>query len=101
MIMLVGLHGVRDWSAFEAMAKQARESGEFADNDQRMGIVETKSYRRVDGSGIVVTHVFKNLESAQAYKMQMESAETQERMGAAGAILPIEFSLIEEINLLG
>jgi hypothetical protein len=96
----MGSHGVRDSSAFEAVAKHAREAGEFADHDQRIGLLETKTYRPVDGNGVVVAHVFKDLESAQAHKMQMESAETQERMEAAGAIMPIELSLVEAISFL-
>ena len=97
MITLIGLHGVTDMDAFNEAARAARESGELTGMQQKMGVVETSSYRQVDGSGVVVTHKFNDLETAQNYKNMMESAELQARLEQMGGILPATFWLVEEM----
>ena len=97
MVTLIGSHGVTDMDAFEAAVKAARESGESAGMIEKMGVLETHSYRQVDRSGVVVTHKFNDLESAQNYKNFMESAETQARLKQMGGILPVALWLVEEM----
>jgi hypothetical protein len=97
MITLIGSHGVTDIEAFEAALKASRESGESAGILQKMGVVKTHSYRQVDGSGVVVIHKFNDLETAQNYKILMETAETQARLEQMGSILPASFWIVEEM----
>jgi hypothetical protein len=54
-------------------------------------------YRMVDGSGVIVTHKFNDLETAQAYKNMMESAEMQAGLEQMGAKLPLTIWIAEEI----
>jgi hypothetical protein len=54
-------------------------------------------YRMVDGSGVIVTHKFNDLETAQAYKNMMESAEMQAGLEQMGAKPPLTIRIAEEI----
>ena len=54
-------------------------------------------YRMVDGSGVIVTHKFNDLETARAYKNMMESAEMQAGLEKMGAKLPLTIWIVEEL----
>jgi hypothetical protein len=93
MITLFGQHGVTDFEAWKRGGEEFRE-GDF---NEQWGIVETSMYRTVDSSGVIVTHDFNDLESAQYYKNMMESAETQARLDQMGAKLPLTIWLAEKM----
>jgi hypothetical protein len=93
----IGSHGVTDIGAFEAAVKASRESGESTALLQKMGVVESSYYHQVDGSVVVVTHTFNELETAHNYRSMMESPEIQQRLERMGGILPVTFWLVEEM----
>jgi hypothetical protein len=94
MITLFGQHGVAD---FEAWKRGAEANMGDPDRNAQFGIVESSMYRTVDGSGVIVTHKFNDLEAAQAYKKMMESAETRAMLEQMGAKLPLTVWIAEEI----
>jgi hypothetical protein len=54
-------------------------------------------YRMVDGSGVIVTHNFNDVESAEKYKNMMESAEVRAQLEQMGATLPATIWIAEEL----
>jgi hypothetical protein len=53
--------------------------------------------RMADGNGVIVTHKFNDLETAQKYKKMMESAESKTMLEQVGAKLPLTIWIAEEI----
>ena len=94
MITLFGQHGVTDFEAWKRGAEAARSD---PDRSAQWGLGESSMYRMVDGSGVIVTHKFNDLETAQAYKKMMESAEMQAGLEQMGAKLPLTIWIAEEV----
>jgi signal recognition particle GTPase len=94
MITLFGQHGVKD---FEAWKRGAEANMSNQDRNAQMGIVESSMYRMADGSGVIVTHKFNDLETAQNYKKFMESAESKTMLEQMGAKLPLTIWIAEEM----
>ena len=94
MITLFAQHGVSDFEAWKRGADAARSN---SDRSAQFGIVESSMYRMVDGSGVIVTHKFNDIEAAQKYKQTMESEETKSRLEQMGASLPITIWLAKNI----
>jgi hypothetical protein len=94
MITLFGQHGVADYDAWKQAA--GAMSGD-SDRNAKWGIVESSMYRMVDGSGVIVTHNFNDVESAEKYKNMMESAEVRAQLEQMGATLPATIWIAEEL----
>ena len=79
MVTLFGQHDVTDYKTwkrnFDAMA---------GENSAEWGIAETRTYRTVDGSAVIVAHTFNTLEDAQNHKNRMELMPEDKIRGNGG-----------------
>lgn len=96
MITFFIRHGVTDFDTWKSSV-DASLAATPAEARQEMGMVETRFYRQVDGSGVIVVHKFKDLASAQKHKAMLEAAETQAHLEQTGVVLPMTIWLAEEI----
>jgi signal recognition particle GTPase len=90
MVTLIARHSVQD---FKAWKRVADAGGSDSERIAQWGIGESHMYRTADGSGVIVTHEFNDLESAQAYKKMMESAEGKAMLKQTGAKLPLTLTI--------
>lgn len=93
MITLFVSHEVSDykkWKSFFGMGiSQATENH---------GIQETKVYRTVDGSRVVVTHTFKTMEDVEKHLAMMADPEGQEMAKQNGVVFPVTMWTAEEVE---
>ena len=94
MITLFGQHGVADYDAWKRAADAMTSD---ADRNAQWGIVDSGAYRTVDGSGVIVTHNFNDVESAEKYKKMMKSAEVGVQLEQMGAKLPLTIWITEKL----
>ena len=97
MITLIAHHAVKDYNAWISGAKQAM--GANSERSAQFGIQGSKVYRTADGSGVIITHRFKDVEAAQAYEKVMQSPEGHAMVEKMGAKLPITIWIAEEVEL--
>lgn len=96
MITMIAQHGVKD---YEAWISAGKEKNKDTERNAQMGIVASKVYRAVDGSGVIVTHIFNNLEAAQEYEKMMQTPEFHAMVEKMGGKPPFTIWLAEEVEL--
>ncbi|NKQ36010.1 MAG: hypothetical protein HF973_10405 [Chloroflexi bacterium] len=62
------------------------------------GIQETKAYRTVDGSRVVVTHTFNSMEDVEKHLAMMADPEGQEMAKQNGVVFPVTMWVAEEVE---
>lgn len=96
MITLIAQHGVTD---YEAWISAGKEMNKDTERNTQAGIVASKVHRTVDGSGVIVTHMFNNLEAAQKYEKMLQTPEFHAMIEKMGGKPPITVWLAEEVEL--
>jgi signal recognition particle GTPase len=96
MFSLIAQHGVTDYEAWISAGKEAMKDTE---RRTQRGIVASKVYRTVDGSGVIVTHMFNNLEAAQKYEQMTQTPEFHAMVEKMGGKPPITVWLAEEVEM--
>ena len=96
MITFFGQHGLSDYETWLAGAKATLGNSE---RNAEMGIVGSTIYRQVDGSGAIIAHKFKDLESAQNYEKLIHSPEAKAMIEQIGGTYPVTVWIAEEVEV--
>ena len=92
MVLFVGKHGVKDFESWKSGTKAALSDPK---RNAEWGILESGTYRAVDGN-VIVTHKFATVEAAKKYKAMMESAENKAFRDQIGIVEPFTMWIAEE-----
>lgn len=93
MITLFGSHDVSDYEKWKSFFDTFTGQSEV-----ERGIQETKVYRTVDGSRVVVTHTFNNMEDVDKHLAMMTDPEGQEMAKQNGVVFPVTMWTTEEVE---